>query len=187
MVASDPQDPASGRHSDRELLQAIAGLPSSGWSGLVYRHMFADYRPDRENTLGARWNPPNVAAIYASLSRDTVIAEAEYQIGLEPLRPRVRRTVYEIAVTLSKVLDLSSRDVLHRLGLSADDLASIDHAACRRIGGAVEHLGHDGVLVPSAHATGGINLVIYPARQTAEYRFEVLAHQIIFDPGRDGG
>jgi RES domain-containing protein len=69
--------------------------------------MFADYPPDRENTLGARWNPPGVPAIYTSLSRDGVVAEAEYQLSMEPLRPKVRRTVYELSVRLSSVLDIN--------------------------------------------------------------------------------
>jgi RES domain-containing protein len=170
---------------DRDLLQSLARIPASRWSGVVYRHMFANYPPNRDNTLGARWNPPEVPAIYTSLSRDTIIAEVEYQISLEPLRPRVRRTVYEIGVALSAMLDLSSPNLLNRLGLSSDDLVSIDHSSCQMIGGAVEHLGHDGLLVASARATGGLNLVIYPNRQTAEDKFEVLAQEIIFDPDQD--
>jgi RES domain-containing protein len=144
--------------------------------------MFAAYPPDRENTLGARWNPPEVPAIYTSLSRHTVLAEAEHQLNLEPLRPSVRRTVYKVEVTLSSVLDLSSLTALNAVGLSAEDLATIDHARCQNIGGAVEHLEHDGLLVPSARHTGGANLVIYPNRQTSGYSFKVLDREVIFDP-----
>jgi hypothetical protein len=45
----------------------LASLQSSPWSGKVYRVMLNDYPPDRENTQGARWNPPDVAAIYTCL------------------------------------------------------------------------------------------------------------------------
>jgi RES domain-containing protein len=144
--------------------------------------MFASYPPDRENTLGARWNPPEVPAIYTSLARETVIAEAEYQLDMEPLRPPVRRTVYEIGLTLSAVLDLSSRSALGRLGISEHDLGANDHSACQVIGGAVEYLTHDGLLVPSARSPGGVNLVIYPNRQTSEYQFQILGQEIIFEP-----
>jgi RES domain-containing protein len=166
-------------------LQALAGISASPWRGAVYRHMFAAYLPERENTLGARWNPPEVPAIYTSLSRDGVLAEAEYQMSMEPLRPLVRRTLYEIGVTLSSVLDLSSPSLLNTLGLSLSDLATTDHTKCQIIGGAVEHLGHDGLLIPSARALAATNLVIYPNRQTADYVFRVISKEVVFEPERD--
>ena len=167
---------------DRDLLVALARISPSSWQGTVYRHMFAKYPPDRENIGGARWNPPEVPAIYTSLSRETVLAEAEYQISMEPLRPSVRRTVYQIEVTLSSVLDLSSPSLLQSLGLPLTDIAANDHASCQRIGGAVEHLGHDGLLVPSARAIDGVNLVIYPNQQTADYGFRIVAADVIYKP-----
>jgi RES domain-containing protein len=167
---------------DRDVLQALARFPAIKWEGIVYRHMFANYPPDRENTLGARWNPPEVPAIYTSLSRDTVLAESEYQISLEPLRPRAKRILYQISVVLSAVLNFSSRDALNRVGLSTDDVSSMDHSSCQAIGGAVEYLGHDGLLIPSARDINGTNLVIYPNRITREYEFEIVGREIIFDP-----
>jgi RES domain-containing protein len=62
--------------------------------------MFGDYPPDAENTRGARWNPPGVAAIYTSLARDGALAEAEYQIAVQPIRPRARRTHSTLIETL---------------------------------------------------------------------------------------
>jgi RES domain-containing protein len=167
---------------DRDLLQALARLSPSRWHGTVFRHMFANYPPERENTLGARWNPPEVPAIYTSLSRDGVLAEAEYQMGMEPLRPRVRRTLYQIEVTLSSVLDISPPKVLSTLGLSLSDVAAIDHGKCQMIGGAAEYLEHDGLLVPSARASNATNLVIYPNRQTEDYRFQVTSQEVLFEP-----
>ena len=34
------------------------------FAGVVYRVMINDYPPDKENTVGARWNPKDTAAIY---------------------------------------------------------------------------------------------------------------------------
>ena len=181
MVHSSDRGDLNVNH-DRDLLDALAWISPSSWHGTVYRHMFAKYPPERENIGGARWNPPEVPAIYTSLSRGTVLAEAEYQISMEPLRPRVRRTIYQIEVTLSSVLDLSSPVLLKSLGLPLTDIAAIDHASCQRIGGAVEHLGHDGLLVLSGRAIGGVNLVIYPNRQTAEYSFRIIASDVIYEP-----
>jgi RES domain-containing protein len=144
--------------------------------------MFADYPPERENTLGARWNPPEVPAIYTSLARETVLAEAEYQISMEPRRPPVRRTVYRIQVSLESVVDLSTAEALAGLGLKRADLEAIDHTACQRIGGAVEWLEHDGLLVPSARTADGVNLAIYPNRQAAGYEFRTLDSEVIYNP-----
>jgi len=135
--------------------------------------MFASFPPERENVRGARWNPPEIAAMYTSLARDIAIAEADYQINLQPIRPRARRVVYRIEVALNSVIDLSDSLSLSRLGLNEESLASIEHSGCQGIGGAVEWLEHDGLLVPSARAEG-VNLVIFPNRKKPNYRFEVL-------------
>lgn len=140
--------------------------------------MFGDYPPERENQRGARWNPPETPAIYTSLTRAVALAEAEFQIALQPVRPKARRTVYRVGVTLSSVVDLSDRSRLRILGISEDDLTSLDHRACQRVGGAVEWLGNDGLMVPSARADGA-NLVIFPNQQKSNYEFRVMSSETI--------
>jgi RES domain-containing protein len=149
--------------------------------------MFAHFPPERENTVGARWNPREVPAIYTGLSREAVRAEAEYQLSLEPLRPRTRRTIYTMDVILSSVLDLTSDAALSDIGLSYEALAGSDYSLCQRVGGAVEHLDHDGLLVPNVRLPGAINLVIFPNRQSETYQFEVTDSEVIFDPVTGGG
>lgn len=151
------------------LLDRLEQLGSQEWEGVVYRHMFGAYPPSRQNTLGARWNPREVAALYASVERETALAEAEYRISLEPFRPKARRTLYRISVRLDRVVDLTDPDALAQVGITEADLADDDFAACQKVGGAVQWLGNDGLLVRSARADGS-NLVIYP---TYDYDFEV--------------
>src|ERR1041385_1337531 len=114
--------------------------------------MFGEYPPERENQRGARWNPPETPAIYASLTRDVALAEANFQISLQNPRPTTRRTVYRISVALASVIDLSDRVRLANLGISEGELTSLDHRVCQSVGGAIEWLGNDGLLVPSARA-----------------------------------
>jgi hypothetical protein len=64
-----------------QFLDFLQEQEGGNWDGEVFRHMFADYPPHRENTGGARWNPSGVAAIYTSLKRATALAESEYQIS----------------------------------------------------------------------------------------------------------
>ncbi len=117
---------------DRELLAKLDGLRANQWHGEVFRHMFGDYPPERENQRGARWNPPETPAIYTSLTRDVALAEADFQISLQPVRPRARRTIYRIRVTLSSVIDVS-------------EMAGRPARATGRIK-------HDGWLTPSGRA-----------------------------------
>ena len=158
---------------DRETIKALEQLTPAPLGGIVFRHMFASFPPERENVRGARWNPPQIPAIYTSLIRETAIAEADHYINLQPIRPRARRIVYRMEVTLNSVLNLSDAPTLAKLGLDEESLDSIDHSDCQDIGGAVEWLQHDGLLVPSAR-TEGVNLVIFPNRKKPDYRFDIL-------------
>jgi len=168
---------------DRELLAKLDQLRASPWRGDVFRHMFGDYPPERENQRGARWNPPETPAIYTSLTRVAALAEADFHISLQPIRPTARRTIYRIGVVLDSVVDLSDRSRLAALGISDDDLTSLDHRPCQRVGGAIEWLENDGLLVPSARADG-MNLVIFPNQQKAGYEFWVIGSEVI-EAGHD--
>jgi len=164
--------------SDSEIAEILADLPSGPWEGIAYRHMFANFPPDRENTRGARWNPPEVPAIYCSLGYDIVIAEAEYRLSLETVPPKVKRTIYKIRVRLERALDIRSPQTLSRLGLGRSALSQIKHEECSRIGGIVARQHHDGLLVPSARIKGD-NLVIFPNSQTKSFLFEVVEATVL--------
>lgn len=167
---------------EQELLASLGALSDEPWEGTVHRHMFGRYPPDRANTRGARWNPPDVAAIYTALERRTAIAEGDHASAVQPLRPRARRTLYEIRIALHRVLDLRVATTLEALGVDDAALRSDDHSACRRVGGAVAWLGHDGLLVPSARSDGD-NLVVLPNNGDVPLMgWEVVGSEIIFDP-----
>lgn len=156
----------------RELLEYLQSVRPGPFSGVVYRHMFGDRSPAVENTLGARWNPPGVAAIYVSLERRTVIAEGDHVIAVQPLRPRISRWVYPVSVELTDVLDLSASGVLAPAGVGPAELAGDDHSLCQAVGEAVAWLGFEGMIVPSARDAGA-NLVIYTANLKLDAVFEV--------------
>lgn len=137
--------------------------------------MFGSIPPERDNHSGARWNPPDVSAIYCSLHPETAIAEANFQISLQPFRPQSERRVHRIKVTVPSVVDLTDWEVLERLEIDQSFYDSIEPSRCKEVGGAVSFLGLGGILVPSARCDG-INLVIYP---TAELTFEPLDFDVV--------
>lgn len=146
---------------DPEIIRKVEGLPISEWTGIVYRHTFGALKPERENTRGARWNPPETRAIYACLARETAIAEGDYYMTLQPVRPSATRRLHKISVRLGRVIDLSSWDALKTFGINKTTFAELDFAPTQSVGGVAEWLGCDGLLVPSARCTG-TNLVIFP-------------------------
>ncbi len=144
---------------DPDLLDRLSRLEAHAWSGTVWRHTLADNPPDKTNTRGARWNPPGVEALYASLDRSTAVAEGDYLIASQSLPIRAKRTVHRLNVQLKSVLDLSDRSLLASLGVDEQALAGDDSVRCQAVGGAAAFLHSDGIIVPSARHPGH-NLVI---------------------------
>ena len=144
---------------DQVLLERLARFELHPWSGTVWRHTLADTPPEKTNTRGARWNPPGVEALYASLDRPTAVAEGDYLIESQPVPLRAKRTIHRLDVELKSVLDLTGNGVLASLGIDEEALASDDHTRCQAVGGAAWFLDCDGLIVPSARSPGH-NLVI---------------------------
>jgi RES domain-containing protein len=156
----------------------LAELPARPWRGIVYRLMLADYRPERENTVGARWNPPDTAAIYSSESADIAIAEVMYHLNLQPrpVRADLKKTIYKIDVELAAVVNLADLiPHLERAGIQHHAIVGNDWSTSQAIGKTVTWLDRDGLFVPSARAAGK-NLVIYPAYTKPDrHRFDVIS------------
>lgn len=121
--------------------------------------MFNDNAPERVNIGGARWNPRGVGAIYASFDRETVLAEADHAIEIQPRRLFARRVIYELEVDVPAVIDLTGEGALEAVGLTMSDVTADDFVACQQVGGAAAFLGASGLRVPSARRAGE-NLVI---------------------------
>lgn len=161
-----------------DLLDRLQAITASPWQGLAYRHMFASYPPNAENTRGARWNPPGIAAIYLSLVREGALAEAEHVITMQPVRPTATRTIFTVSITLRSVLDLTNPVLLAELGVGSAERVDPTMHACRVVGGAVASLAHDAVLVPSARSEA-TNLVIFAANRRADCVFDVVRAEVV--------
>ena len=165
---------------EREIIQSIEGLSSGPFKGIVYRHMFGDLDPFLENRRGARWNPSEIAAIYTSLEKETALAESDYQISMQPLRPKAKRVLYKLEVSLNSVLFADTIDIIKKIGFEINLMGDLEISDCQRIGGAVEWLNHDGLLIPSARLAGK-NLVIYTNKTTLDFSMEKIGEELIPD------
>lgn len=147
---------------DPRLLDYLESLPSARFEGIAFRYTAGSRPPDHQNTLGARWNPAAVPAIYAALDRATAIAEFQHHLNIWSPRPsRINFTLYELRVAVNGVLDLRPPDRLRSAGLTPDLVASDDFSPCQTVGGAARWLRTGGLLVPSARSSTGSNLVIF--------------------------
>ena len=157
------------------LLDKLEKLPLADWRGTAYRYVPEGRPPEKPNTLGARWNPRNVDALYTTLEVETARAELEFHLAaLSPRPSNARFTLYKFRLEAKSVLDLRPSSVRSSLGLSQPALEADDALVCRSIGGACAWLKIGALLVPSARRVTGNNLVIFVANQSVDFEPEIL-------------
>jgi RES domain-containing protein len=163
---------------EESLLNVLEDRGTTSFSGIVYRGAMSGQPRLRPNVRGARWNPPDVAAVYTSLEEATARAEWEYLRASQPVRPRGDLIVSKVDVNLDAVIDLSDPDVLRQqfgivLGSLPDDVSG--YRPCQEIGGAAAFLGRSAILVPSLRRLTATNLVIFTTNVMAgSESYEVL-------------
>lgn len=68
--------------SVEQLMARLARLPTAAFDGVVYRSSTPRYATEADiltgegsRRVGGRWNPTGIAAVYASLTSETAMAE----------------------------------------------------------------------------------------------------------------
>jgi RES domain-containing protein len=149
---------------EESLLTLLEDRGTMSITRTVFRAATDGQPPLRPNVRGARWNPPDVAALYTSLEESTARAEWEYLRASQPLRPRGELNVREVEVRLDAVIDLSDPDILEgQFGISLPSLPEsvLAYGPTQAIGGAAAFLGRSAILVPSLRRLAAANLVIF--------------------------
>lgn len=143
---------------DRNLAAAVAAGPIIALAGRFQRHTSPKVRTLAGSTAGGRWALPNTyPVIYLGRPVESVLAEA-YRLlvdGVEGMTGALvgPRTLFEVDVRVSQVLDLRDPQSLGPLGL--DEAALIgSHGPCQRVGQAAHQLGLHGILAPAATELG---------------------------------
>jgi RES domain-containing protein len=164
----------------KSLLEQLGGLATHSFAGTVFRWTFEGFLPERPNTRGARWNPPGTTALYTGFSLDVVRAESEHLVSAQGIPPSRARQMHHLSVRLKRVLQLTDIRLLRRFEIDDATLRADDYSKCQLIGGAVERLGHDGLIIPSARGPAN-NLVIFPNNVPFGDYFEVIATEPLND------
>jgi RES domain-containing protein len=166
-----------------ELLKALlkpVGAKAASWSGIVYQAVGTEYANKRDllsgegtKRFGGRWTPPgSFATAHASLDVKTAVVESlgtQLQYGIA-VDARLPLTLVAIDVSLQKLIDLTDDSTLRELDLTRQRLVrcrwkeNMDkgrEALTQAIGRIAFEAGLEALLVPSAQARKGKNLVVF--------------------------
>lgn len=138
---------------------------------------------------GSRWNPKGLAALYGSLELATALAEmlAYYQHQGLPETEALPCVWVGFDIRLDRVPDLRERAHRRKLGATRDQWVNEPwrdlqeqgrEALTQAIGRLTAPAGIEGVLVPSARARRGSNLVVFNPAGLAGGRVRIIKEEL---------
>ena len=144
-------------------------LPRTRTSTTVYRIVFKGVDPlstEGSRKVGGRYNPVGeFAAFYTSSDESTAVAEVARglrQRGLDPAEYAPGAWwVYELAIEIDDVLDLTDTSVLNLLGVEAASLTSDDVRLTRDLAARARAASFKALITPSATIPDSTNIVIF--------------------------
>ena len=134
---------------------------------------------------GGRFNPPGLAAVYASFTAETAMAETlatarYYGFAAHQVMPR---TFVALSLDLRRTIDLSRGVIRRKLGVSMRRLLETDwraenlngeEAITQALGRLAAACRLEALLVPSATGTVGVNVIVFPGELRIASRIDVL-------------
>jgi RES domain-containing protein len=163
---------------DAELLDKLDALPKTHFDGEAFRATRENLDPLVSSVSGGRWMPPGGAPVlYTSLTREGALAEISFHwshLDPRPTKPVVLHTLF---VAARRILKLIRAD-LATLGVSETAYAMTNLLRTQQIGAAVEFLGCDGLIAPSARWACD-NLILFADSMGAGARLEVKSSENI--------
>ena len=163
---------------DRELLDRLDALPKESFGGQVFRATRQSLDPLVSSTSGGRWMPRGAAGVlYTSLIREGALAEISFHWGQMNPRPTKPVMLHTLGVVSHRTLKLVRAD-LSMLGVPDSAYPTINLPRTQAIGAAVEFLGCDGLVAPSARWPCD-NLMLFPGSMGADTTLEVLSGESV--------
>ena len=147
---------------DPDLLERLEGFDKEPFEGIVHRVVWSDGSPLQGSSVPrGRWNSPDSGfeVLNTSLASEGAGAEFEAFWSLFQERPDRQASRWKLRVRLKSVGELDFEQ-LYELGVGQADYRGRDYSRTQEISDALNYLGCDGLIVPSARYDGR-NLVIY--------------------------
>ena len=163
---------------DPDLLDRLDALPKESFDGQVYRATRLSLDPLAGSYNGGRWMSRDVAAIlYTSLEREGALAEIAFHWSQLHPRPTKPVLVHCLRVVSHRTLRLIRGDIT-ALGVPDSAYQGVNLPRTQAIGAAVEFLGCDGLIAPSARWDCE-NLMLFPERMGADATLELVNSETI--------
>lgn len=163
---------------DPDLLDRLDALPKESFDGEAFRATRMSLDPLAASYNGGRWMLRDAAAIvYTSLVREGALAEIAFhwsQLNPRPTKPVV---VHRLRVVAHRTLRLIRAD-LATLGVPDSVYKDVNLSRTQEIGAAVEFLGCDGLIAPSAR-WGCDNLMLFPERMGGDATLELIHSETV--------
>lgn len=163
---------------DPDLLDRLEALPKESYDGAAFRATRMSLDPLAGSYNGGRWMRRDAAAIiYTSLVREGALAEIAFHWSQPYPRPTKPVVVHHLRVVAHRTLRLIRAD-LARLGVPDSAYREINLPRTQEIGAAVEFLGCDGLIAPSARWDCD-NLMLFPERMGDDAALELIRSETI--------
>ena len=147
---------------DPELLEYLESCRHGRFDGIVKRVVWADRSPIQGSNSGrGRWNSPDCQfeVLNTSLAAEGADAEFEAFWLLFEQRPDRRALNWKLRVRLLRVVELGFEE-FGKLGIEPTVYRTRDYSRTQEISDALNYLGCDGLIAPSARYDCN-NLVVY--------------------------
>lgn len=165
---------------DRAILKVLEKLPSSTFSGEVFRATSVNADPLAFSTNGGRWAIPssevgNFAVLYTSMTREGALSEVASYLGdLTPV-PKVELCVHKLDVYVDEPVRIAV-DKFGVLGIEKTRYGERNYTHTQKIAAAANFLGFDGLIAPSARYDCQ-NLIIFKDNHQLEAKLEALSSE----------
>ena len=161
---------------DTGLLDKLDALPKEAFSGDAYRATRQSLEPLVSSSNGGRWMPKGGASVlYTSLAREGALAEIAFHWSQLTPRPSKPVLLHTLVIASRRTLRLVRADFTV-LGISDADYDSVNPPRTQEIGAAIEFLGCDGLIAPSARWDCD-HLILFPDSLGGDTTLEVTASE----------
>jgi hypothetical protein len=161
-----------------DLLDRLDAFPKEAFDGETFRATRMSLDPLAGSYNGGRWMRRDAAAVlYTSLDSDGALAEVAFHLSQLNPRPTKPVVVHRLRVVAHRILRLIRAD-LASLGVPENAYKDVNPPRTQEIGAAVEFLGCDGLIAPSARWTCD-NLMLFPERMGHEATLELVHSETV--------
>lgn len=144
---------------DNDLIDALENTHATPFEGQVWRVVRENKDPCLCSSAGGRWDDRTFDVLYTAAERDGAVAEMHFHLSRgQPLVPsRLRYKIFELSVSLSRMLTIPTLGDLANLGLEASSFGALsydereqEYPRTQDIAETAHFLEFDGMLVPNA-------------------------------------